>query len=274
MRKPEDAAPQSFTGNTLQWYEVPGAIVQELWYPAGASRGRHTHYTTFISFVVEGDYREHYQSRKLEHKPNMLVLHPAGETHAHKFGESGGRILSIEMTPKGLEHLHTRGLKCLTRLERMDGFVIQLAHRLFQQIRLDDELRSLAIEGLILEILGELLCPAQSRYSHFPWMKKVVDYLQTNFAENIELTHVAKLAGVHPVHLARSFRTVQGCTVGEHIRRLRIEEACKKLATSDIPVTVVAQDCGFFDHSHFCRIFKAHAGISPGEFRRVRRMAR
>jgi AraC family transcriptional regulator len=267
------SAVQSFAGKTLQRYDVPAAVVQELWYPAGSSRGSHTHSSAFISFAIEGYHVEQCQGRELEHKPNMLVLHPAGETHAHTFGDTGGRILSIEITPQGLERLCASGLKQLERRERIDGFVIQLAHRLCQQLRVCDALQNLAIDGLVLEIFAELLRPDQARYSCFAWMKRVVDYLHNNFAEKIELAYLAQLAGIHPVHLARSFRTIHGCTVGEYVRRLRIEEAYKRLASSDLPVTAIALDCGFFDHSHFCKTFRAHAGVSPGEFRRATRRA-
>ena len=199
----------------------------------------------------------------------MIVLHPPGETHSHHFGDSDSRVLCIEITPSGMNHLHINGIRSLPRRAIVGGSVAQLGHRVVHQMKLNDAAANVAIEGLVLEIVSQLLRTGDSGKSSLKWMSTVMNYLHTNFAAAISLGRIAGIAGIHPVHLARSFRSSQGCTIGEYIRRLRIEEACKRLEMSDLPVTELAQECGFFDHSHFCRVFKRHVGVSPSEFRRA-----
>jgi AraC family transcriptional regulator len=262
---------ESFAGRVVQRRDVSGIIVQELSYSPGASRGRHKHTAPFISFVLEGHFLEHCDGRAVDHKANTLVLHPAGETHSHRFGASGGRILAVEITPEGLERLRSRGINLLPRIERMAGPVVQLAQRLFQQMQFNDQLTTLSLEGIILETLAQLLRSSEPAHPHFRWMKRVIEYLQSNFASDVELAQIADIAGIHPVHLARSFRSAHGCTLGEYVRRLRIEDACKRLANTDLLITELALECGFFDHSHFCRTFKDRIGVSPSEFRRAKR---
>jgi AraC family transcriptional regulator len=129
------------------------------------------------------------------------------------------------------------------------------------------------MEGLILEILSELLVPEQTGKDsrRLSWMKKVLAFLHASYREPVPLARAAQVAGVHPVHLARSFRRTHGQTLGEYVRRLRIDDACRRLITTDIALTEVALECGFSDHSHFARVFRRHMGVSPSTFRQSHR---
>ncbi len=155
----------------------------------------------------------------------------------------------------------------------MGGLAAQLGHRLYQQFRRTDTGATLVIEGLILEILAELVFSAQTSEDlrHFPWMNRVVAFLRARYREPVSLVKAAQAAGVHPVHLARSFRRTHGQTIGEYVRRLRIEDACRSLITTDTTITEVGLECGFSDHSHFARVFRRHMGVSPRQFRRGHR---
>jgi AraC family transcriptional regulator len=93
--------------------------------------------------------------------------------------------------------------------------------------------------------------------------------LQDQFAENLSLQEIACAVGVHPAHLARSFRQHFHCTVGDYLRNLRIEQSRHVLATSDTPLSEIALDMGYSDQSHFTTAFKRHTGISPGQYRKL-----
>jgi len=76
---------------------------------------------------------------------------------------------------------------------------------------------------------------------------------------------------MQPPSLARAFRRRYGCTVGEYVRRLRIEFACRELAGSEKPLASIAQNAGFFDQSHFSKTFKLLTGQSPAAYRKLLR---
>jgi AraC-like DNA-binding protein len=78
---------------------------------------------------------------------------------------------------------------------------------------------------------------------------------------------VAESIGIHPVHLAREFRKHYHCTVGEYLRRLRIEHASRKLIESDSSLVDISEAAGFADQSHFGRTFKRLMGITPNGYR-------
>jgi len=80
---------------------------------------------------------------------------------------------------------------------------------------------------------------------------------------------VAGAAGVHPVYLGHVFRQEFGETVGEYLNRIRVRAAAERLANSTLPLSAIALDFGFYDQSHFTRVFRQFTGATPGAFREV-----
>jgi AraC family transcriptional regulator len=59
-----------------------------------------------------------------------------------------------------------------------------------------------------------------------------------------------------------------GETVGEHVRRLRLERAALHLKYGEQPILNLALDAGFESHEAFTRAFKSAFGCPPVQFRR------
>ena len=81
------------------------------------------------------------------------------------------------------------------------------------------------------------------------------------------MTEIASEVGVHYVHLSRQFHKYNRCTVGELIRRRRVQYASHLLAHSRTPLAEIALVCGFSDQSHLSFLFKRYMGLSPSKFR-------
>jgi AraC-like DNA-binding protein len=144
--------------------------------------------------------------------------------------------------------------------------------RLREECRRPDDASALAVEGLVLELLAEISrARAEPSCTHPPrWLDRVLELLRDRFSENVSLDEVAATAGVSADHLTRTFRRYHGCTIGEYIRRLRIEYACQRLLSSQDCLIKLALDAGFYDQSHFTKAFKRHMGVTPATFRNQR----
>ena len=99
------------------------------------------------------------------------------------------------------------------------------------------------------------------------WINQARGFLHEHFAEKLNPAAIAELLDVHPVHLARGFRQVHGCTMGEYLRRIRIEIASHYLSTSDTRLADVSTLVGFADQSHFSKNFKRLTGMTPAQYR-------
>jgi AraC family transcriptional regulator len=133
-----------------------------------------------------------------------------------------------------------------------------------------DEASPLAIEGLALEMLAEVsrrsARPAERR-PVAQWLDQVKEILHSQFSEPLKLSQIANSVNVHPVHIARTFRKHYHCTVGEYLRWLRLQFACRQLSTSDTTLAQVASQAGFSSQSHFSTAFKQQMGMTPAAYR-------
>ena len=98
------------------------------------------------------------------------------------------------------------------------------------------------------------------------WLDEVTARLREEFQENHSLDELAQMAGVHAVHLARAFRKYHNCTVGDYVRRLRVEFASQQLTSTDTPLASIALLAGFADQSHLTRCFARQFGVTPGRY--------
>jgi AraC family transcriptional regulator len=151
------------------------------------------------------------------------------------------------------------------------GTTALVGRRLYKEFHEIDDVSPLVIEGLVLELIGETArrASAEKTYAHnMPrWLKQTRELLSARFAERLTLAIIAGEVGIHPMHLSQTFNRTFRCTVGEFIRRRRIEYACQELTTSNTPLATIALEAGFCDQSHFTRTFKRHVGAAPSEYR-------
>lgn len=134
-----------------------------------------------------------------------------------------------------------------------------------------DAAAPLAIEGLLLELVASAsrMRDQNGSAGRPRWLDDARDRIHVELAARPSLTGLAQSVGVHPVTLARAFRRAFGCTVGEYVRRLRIERATRLLADTDLPLAKIALTEGFSDQSHFSNLFRRHTGLSPFQFRQA-----
>lgn len=69
--------------------------------------------------------------------------------------------------------------------------------------------------------------------------------------------------------LNRKMIAISGYNPTAYILNLRINKAKKILASQDIPITEVADECGFSDLAYFSRTFKKQTGVTPSQYRRL-----
>lgn len=96
---------------------------------------------------------------------------------------------------------------------------------------------------------------------------KAIEYIQNNYAEKITINELARLAKMSRSVFVKQFEHYTSSTVSNYIMNTRLEKAISLLNTND-SVAKIAQDCGFFDSSHFSRYFKQTIGCSPLEYRK------
>lgn len=261
--------PGHLYGQNLRTRNVAGLTLTEIVYPPGFQVLRHSHELSQLCFVREGTFSEFYGRKSREVKPMTLIARPCDEAHAHRFHDHGARCFVIEIGSESLQRVRQHSPVLDDSAEFQSGLLSWLATKLYDEFRHEDDASSLAIEGLVLEMLSEASRRAVRGLDRKSpeWLKQAKDFLHVHFLEPVSLVDVANAAGVHPTHLARVFRRFYLCTIGEYVRRLRIEFACREVSLTDRSLTDIAVTAGFYDQGHFSRTFKQIIGLTPGQYR-------
>lgn len=257
-------------GKEVNIRELDNFALVESVYPARSLMARHTHEIAHVSFVLQGSFTE-ICGRAAERSSNAstLVIHPPDEDHAVKFHDAGARIFSFHVKNRMLQKIQDFTDVLDAPAVFGGGQSTWLAARLYQESRAMDAVAPLMIEALAFEIIAASSRRIESlRERNVPrWLKQAQEYLHAHFAENISFAALAQTVGVHPVYLAREFRRAFRCTMGEYVRRLRIEAAAAEISGSDAPLGEIALKFGFYDQSHFSNVFKSIVGITPAQYR-------
>ena len=95
----------------------------------------------------------------------------------------------------------------------------------------------------------------------------VVEYISNHYNETISLETLAKNNTMSVPTLMRLFKTAIGTSPANFITMQRISRAKILLMNTNMPITTIANETGFFDNAHFTRTFKKLTGMSPTEYR-------
>jgi AraC family transcriptional regulator len=261
--------PGSFYGETQGSRQVGDFTLCESRYAPGERTPTHAHERAFFYFVLRGSSTESFGSGPRVAAAGTLVFHPAGESHANHW-HTAGHCLHLELAPATLARAREVGAALDRPAEFRGGWPAWLAGRIHRELTGADAAFTLALEGLALELLAEVSRPAgaSTRERSPRWLRAAREYLHAHFADEVSLAETAAAAGVHPSHLARVFRRALGCSVGEYVRGLRVDFACRELARGDQPLAQIALAAGFTDQSHFTRCLRRRTGLTPAAFRR------
>ena len=258
-------------GSNCRSLEIDGISWREVVHEPNQKYQKHYHNNPTLAFIVKGSSTEILSKSSVHCNAQSLIIMPAGEVHANHYDQKGCLSLVIELKPPRLESISSYS-KLLDQfsLNNRTAFT-SLLTRIYKEIIVMDTASPLAMEGLTLELLSDLSRSSSrlAKHGRPRWLRQAFDYVQAHFTEAIRLNDVARSIGVHPVHLARTFRESYGLTLGEQVRTLRIEFACTLLSTSETRLAEVALACGFSDQAHFSRVFKQHIGITPSQYRLI-----
>jgi len=97
-------------------------------------------------------------------------------------------------------------------------------------------------------------------------MQPVLDYLQTNFCDELKSCEVARKFGLSSCAFSRKFNKHVGTSFDLYVQYLRLTEA-RKLIDQGADLKDACYSSGFKSESQFQRSFKRNYGLTPKEYR-------
>ncbi len=159
----------------------------------------------------------------------------------------------------------------------VDAELAAHCHRIFNEFNSNKVGRTFKIIGLMQMLLG--LLQQKEYHTNQPTslihdskkikaLKAALGLIRENYAEEITLDDMAAVAGLSKNYFSNFFKDMTQLTPVQYLMQYRIEQATKKLLTSNLSITQIAELCGFNNVSYFIKTFKAFRGVSPAEFRK------
>ncbi|MED5618364.1 helix-turn-helix transcriptional regulator [Ideonella sp. BN130291] len=238
--------------NTAQ--HAPGMVVP-----------RHEHENPYLCIVLAGGF-EMQAARARDCPAGSVIAHPAGHAHANRFGPLEGRCLNLHLGDAWVRDPALQAWLADFRHVALPADA-PVVRRLAHEMHASDTAASLAVASAAIELLA-LAMRADQPAPEPRWIAEAINRIEADLAHAPTLGELAGALQLHPSHLARCFRQARGETLGDYVRRRRVEEAERALA-GELTLAEIAAAAGFADQAHFTRVFTRQVGVSPGARRRA-----
>ena len=260
---------KSFPGDIIKTCEFAGLRLIDGIYSAKTKVPKHSHQNAVFCVALTGLCREVIAGKVRHYEASTVEFLPADQCHSLDFPFADTRAFSINIDASWIDRAREFSLRLDDSVYAHGGLLSGLIMKIYGEFRHLDTASPVAIQGLTMEMLAAVSRNHSNLAGRRPqrWLACVTEFLRESFTEHLTLEQIASAAGVHPVYLAREFRRFNGCTIGEYIRRLRVERARRLLSSSDESLATIAAGAGFSDQSHFSRTFKRLTGMTPAQYR-------
>ena len=109
-----------------------------------------------------------------------------------------------------------------------------------------------------------------SRIEYEHRMHRVIEHIDKHLDQSLDLAQLAEVAHFSPFHFHRLFSAWMGETLGDYLRRRRVEIAAMRLASQPrLTILAAALSVGFGSAEAFTRAFNGRFGCSPTAWRKL-----
>ena len=225
---------------------VAGNTVTVVRYAPFQELETHAHGEEGLTIVLRGTFLEEAQHRTMIADAGSVATRPYGVRHTNRFGPQGAVILAV-----------------IPDRDRFDEPIREWGWT-EKPAAFRAALRLIARDEAALPELLSTLGPRRRPDRVFAArVRRLLDDVEARPS----VSELARIMDVHPVHLARQFRQTYGVSPRDYCTLQMVKRATTAILGTTAPLSQIAHDCGFADHSHMCRAFRRIAGWSPSRLR-------
>ncbi|WP_211748490.1 AraC family transcriptional regulator [Paenibacillus sp. Marseille-Q4541] len=200
---------------------------------------------SYLFFSPEDLFKHSFKGAYHNFEPNLWML------------KGTNCILSKEKHPK----IYTLATSVVEELKQQNSYYQESAYGL---------LLSLYIELLRIYSMNEPLENQESEHKQKDdfVISPVLEYITKHYMKPITIDFLADLCHLSTTHFRRKFHEMMGTAPLDFLNSTRIEEACKKLKSTDDSILSISEQVGFQSISSFNRCFSKLKGESPKQWRK------
>lgn len=228
-------------------------------------------------------YKKQSEVLPIEHGLNYLVNYPLFS--AYKRMEPNLRLINVGITyrekffetlPYTLPDDFWESAAAVLNPEPLTLPAITLICEQIKNCRLSGEALKIFVQGKALEAFAitlDYICANKKepavRLS--PFDRKALEDVRILLSEQLisppPIRQLARIAGLNQQKLMSGFKQLNGITIYEYVKRVRMQKAIELLMESDLPVLEIARTVGYCGDGHFHAAFREVYGTTPGKLR-------
>lgn len=120
---------------------------------------------------------------------------------------------------------------------------------------------------ILVDFISQIKKTLAHKHLYSEITKGSIQYINKNLYKNITLDEVADFCNSNSSYLSRVFKKEVGQNFTQYIHTNRIEQAKQLILFSDLSLVDIANKLGYSSQSHFNKIFKQYADVSPKQFK-------
>ncbi|MEK3748138.1 AraC family transcriptional regulator [Paenibacillus sp. FSL E2-8871] len=139
----------------------------------------------------------------------------------------------------------------------------------------EEDFRNVQVGSLAFFLLYEIMESTKlggRRSSRDPYVtdrfNEALKYMEERLDQEISREELSKLYHMNPVYFSRAFQKIYKLTPMQMLRKLRLQQAKQMLEYTDYTIEHISQRCGYYDASHFSKVFRGEYGRGPAEYRK------
>lgn len=120
--------------------------------------------------------------------------------------------------------------------------------------------------SMLLEF-AELVGETNTGMAKTMLVRKASEHIHTHLEEKLTVEQIAKILQISPSYLSSAFKKETGLGLKEYINKRKIQEAMRRLRTSDAAVIEISEALSYPSQAYFSSVFKKVTGVTPTRFR-------
>lgn len=250
----------------------------------------HTHSYYEMFYLISGSCDLFIKNNVYHLTPGNITFIPADTLHRTSYSNAAfHECVSIEFTPNYINELTAQfGSVWLQNHLFSKIFYLPEEYRsdinyMLNHILAEDQscdafsncMLKMYFQALIVRILryindSSILIVNNNTRATDETLQLAIDYINEHFKNNITLDDLAGLLHLNPSYFSKKFKAANGLGFKEYLNNVRINHSEKLLIETDMSITEIAFECGYFNSNYYGDAFKKINGVSPSVFRRLK----
>lgn len=235
---------------------------------------KHSHETLALSILGSGEIEVEFHSKDSQVLiPNKIVIFNPNEVHRTKSRKKENiDYFTLHLDVKWCKSIQNEeSFIYLQNLIEDENIYKELLIIFKSIINTESKININRLKTILEKILKEYICfdnkSNESEDEHIIF-KEVEKYIQNNLCNAITLSDISKAIGYNEFYIIRVFKKKFGLTPHAFLINKRVEKARQELTQNrDINLSQLSCDVGFYDQSHFSKVFKRVFAKTPNNYK-------